>query len=248
MRRRSVMFISCELMCDRMIHLCRDSFFTGASYGGFDLGWILGNLSWSAVDQRASLAVKERALYAVEDFLLSRHHMFLMVYYHQRSVIYEEMLQRYFAQGGDGYRLPSNVEDYATFDDAHLWTHLRASQNPWARRLIEARPYRMLLERSDASAQDELDAAAAKIEAAGLPFIRTDSGKAISNYTGGQSLPSDSIYVLGSGRRGRSGPAKPLHDVADVFRRYAEMRNVRRLYVPDIAMDDAAVLVDELLA
>ena len=69
----------------------------------------MGNLNWHAVDQRAYLAVKERALYAVEDLLLSRHHMFLMVYYHQRSVIYEEMLQRYFAQGGDGHRLTSNV-------------------------------------------------------------------------------------------------------------------------------------------
>ena len=240
--------ISSELDCDRMDYLRRDSYFTGANYGRFDLRWVLSNLTHHQVGDQAFLAVRQRALFAVEDFLLSRHHMFLMVYFHQRSVVYGEMLRNYLTDGGDGYRLPSNVEDYVGFDDPHLMQHLRASRNPWARRIVDARPYKLLLERAGERAGEEVSAVRARLSEAGLPLIFKRSDGNISKYVGDHAGPSAPIYVIGPGRRGRSGEAVSLHDAAELFRRYEEKRVLQRIYVPIECLDQAAGLADELLS
>jgi HD superfamily phosphohydrolase len=237
--------ISSELDCDRMDYLRRDSYFTGANYGRFDLRWVLSNLAWHPVDDRAHLAVRERALYAVEDFLLSRHHMFLMVYFHQRSVVYEEMLRRYFGEGGDGYILPSNVEDYHAYDDPHLLGHLRKSRNPWAVRIVEARPFKLLIERSGAGPFPAVESMAERMKERGLPFIPWSTSRGISKYVG--TDPGSTIFVIGKGRRGRPGPALPLHEVAELFDRYRTQRRIERIYVPEGSMEQAGDLIDDLL-
>src|SRR5207237_792623 len=138
--------VSGELDADRMDYLQRDSFFTGVNYGTFDLDWIVHNLEAVERDGRVHLALQHRAVFAFEDFLLSRYHMFLSVYFHYTSVGYEVLLQRYCDTSGGEYRLPADVDEYLQHDDVALTAALRASQNPWAKRIVRRQGYRLLVE------------------------------------------------------------------------------------------------------
>jgi HD superfamily phosphohydrolase len=138
--------ISSELDADRMDYLRRDSLHAGVSYGQFDFDWLVGNLTGHIVDQKCYLSLQHRALYAFEDFLISRFHMFLMVYFHHKSVIYDEMLAQYLDSPDCTYTLPSDIEKYCEYNDAHLSAHLYKSTHPWARRIADRKPYRMLVE------------------------------------------------------------------------------------------------------
>ncbi len=93
-RRILSQIVSSEIDADRMDYLQRDSYYTGVTYGNYDLKWMLSNLTFYIEPNQddpkgiasAALALSNRAIYTFEDFLLSRYHMFLMVYYHYRSV------------------------------------------------------------------------------------------------------------------------------------------------------------------
>ncbi len=73
----------------------RDSYFCGTNYGKIDTAWLIQNLTFHRRENKMYLALNRRALYSFDDFLISRHHMHLMVYCHHKSIIYEEMLNRY---------------------------------------------------------------------------------------------------------------------------------------------------------
>ena len=100
---------------------------------------------WSP-DGRVGLALNRRALYAFDDFLIARYHMFVMVYFHHKSVVYEEMLKRYFTAPSCPYRIPSDIQAYLPVDDVHLWSHLRESQDEWAQALVGHRAWKRVLE------------------------------------------------------------------------------------------------------
>ena len=104
--------VSSEIDVDRMDYLERDAYYCGTSYGKVDLHWLIANLTMHIKNDEAYLALNRRALYTFDDFLLSRHHMHLMVYFHHKSVIYEEMLYRYFTSKDNQFALPSNIEEY----------------------------------------------------------------------------------------------------------------------------------------
>ena len=260
--------ISSELDVDRMDYLARDSHFAGVHYGVFDVGWLMGHLSHHRVDDSAFLALKARAIYAFDDFLIARYHMFMMVYFHHRSVGYEEMLKRYFKDGGDGYALPHSVEDYASFDDVHMSAHLRASKNEWARRIVERREYKLLLERHGEPRDVDLAPIEAALAEKGIPMINTASKGVLSKYfkkrksaddMGQESLPLGSalpegnagpspIYVLGSPYRGSDQlRAAELEDSTDLFTRYDRQLLINRLYVPREQLEDAGVVLAGLV-
>ena len=260
--------ISSELDVDRMDYLARDSHFAGVHYGIFDVGWLMGHLSHHLVNDSAFLALKARAIYAFDDFLIARYHMFLMVYFHHRSVGYEEMLKRYFMDGGDGYSLPYSVEEYAAFDDVHMTAHLRASDNEWARRIVERREYKLLLERHGEPHEVDLGAVEAALADGGIPTIHTASKGVLSKYfkkrknadvVGQGSLPLGSaipivnegpspIYVLGAPYRGSSQlRARELEDSTDLFTRYDRQLLINRVYVPREQLDAAGSLVANLV-
>ena len=72
--------VSGEMDADRMDYLQRDAYFTGVSYGQFDQSWLLENLGFHVVEDKAYMALTHRAVFAFEDFLLSRYHMSVSVY------------------------------------------------------------------------------------------------------------------------------------------------------------------------
>src|SRR5690606_20256333 len=71
---------------------------------------------------------------------------FLMVYFHHKSIVFDEMLAKYFESPDCTYRLPPDIEAYCECHDGHLYAHLAKSSNPWARRIVERRPYQTLIE------------------------------------------------------------------------------------------------------
>ena len=233
--------ISSELDVDRMDYLARDSYFSGVQYGHFDLTWLLNNLSPHPEDGSVHLALDGRAIYTFDHFLLARYHMFLMVYFHYRSVAYEQLLRDFLEDGGDGYRVPINPDEYTQFDDAHLLAVLRASQHPQARRLVERRAYRVFLERHDSGQGDLLDEEAAGLQAASIPHHHVTSHGIMSKYMRPVFSAFDAtqpIYVLW---RDNSMPERiqPLSAATDLFKKYAGDRRISRIYVPAEDMDRA---------
>jgi HD superfamily phosphohydrolase len=259
--------ISSELDVDRMDYLTRDSHFAGVQYGIFDAGWLMSSLRSHVVDGRAHLALMDRAIYTFDDFLIARYHMFLMVYFHYKSMAYEEMLRMWFREGGDGYRLPTDVESYAAVDDVHLTSHLRASSNRWARRITERRHLRLFVERRGEPNAVDLSAVADRLIESGIEVISSRSEGILSKYfdkstshdphqallpLGGlesaSRAPITPIYVIRTPYRGSSEVrAEVLEESTDLFERYGRRLLMSRLYVDGGDLERAARVSADLL-
>lgn len=241
--------VSSEIDADRMDYLQRDSYYSGVSYGKFDQNWLLSNLSCHFSKKTAHLALGDRAIYALEDFLLSRYHMFLMVYLHHKSVVCEEMLKRYLESAPGSLSIPADIEKYAEYDDGVVFAQLKKDRkNDWARRLIERRTFKVALElhaglNSKKNVDDDprVSELEQKLTKKKIPFIKTSSGKALSNYTrpnlgahlaGDEEVDENTIFVEFSDRANPS-TFVPLEKFTDLFKRYAETKNIVRIFVPE---------------
>ncbi|MCP3033496.1 HD domain-containing protein [Halobacillus sp. A1] len=89
-----VSLISSQIDADRMDYLQRDAYFTGVSYGHFDMERIL-RVMRPMEDQ---VVVKESGMHAVEDYIMSRYQMYWQVYFHpvtrSAEVILSKILHR----------------------------------------------------------------------------------------------------------------------------------------------------------
>ncbi len=230
--------ISGEIDVDRMDYMSRDSLYAGIPYGQFDRDWIFSNLTIIEDNNQMHLALDSRAIYAFEDFLLSRYHMYLQMYLHHKSVIYDEMLYQFLLADEDNTKLPSSIDEYLYVDDHWLWSRLRKSRNPWAQRIINQKPYRMLLEIHSEQKEeyfnyaDELEA---KLKKAGISYFRSSSTGLLSKYYLSKDLPKNTIYVIYRDARftssARPGISKePLQQATDLFSRYKNRRIIDRVY------------------
>jgi hypothetical protein len=249
-RRCLSQIVSSELDVDRMDYLVRDARFTGANYGQVDVGWLMSNLATWVADGHVNLAVNGRAVYAYDHFLLARHHMFLMVYFHHKSVIYEELLRRYVTSPESTWTMPSDLDAYLHIDDPSLMVHLRGSDHPMARRVVEQRPYRRVLERHGDERAADLSREADRLQAEGIDVVRASSTGRLSRYEqfGNKRKKAKPIYVIeplvrpGGGAVGARSTLR-LQDASQVFARYADERVIGRLYVPPEQLARAKALV-----
>lgn len=216
--------VSGEMDADRMDYLQRDSFFAGVSYGRFDQPWLLENLRIHVEAERARLAISHRAVFAFEDFLLSRYHMFVSVYYHYIPVGFDTMLERFYREAPDDFRLPSDAEDYVATDDVALWSALRASDNRWARLIAGRQAYRRVLEINADPGMPDIDAITGALGEAGVEhFVSRDKG-VLSKYYGGAG--ADAIVVLNEALR----QAYPIQQYSRIYERYAQPTPLVRIY------------------
>jgi uncharacterized protein len=254
-RRLLSQIVSSELDVDRMDYLVRDALYTGARYGQVDTTWLLSNLLPWVRDGRVNLALQRRAVYAFDHFLLARHHMFLMVYFHHKSVIYEEMLRRHVDSGRSPtpstnpddrpWLLPSDLDAYLHSDDVALTAHLRTSADPWARRIVEQRPYRRVAERHGGHRQADVSEPMRRLQEAGIDVIAAASTGKLSHYArvGTKRRTAPEIFVL-DGMPGE--PVERVHtltEASEVFDRYADERVIGRLYVPPEDYERAASII-----
>lgn len=80
--------VSGQLDADRMDYLLRDAYFTGTSYGNFDLERILRTMRL----QDGRIVVKQSGIHSVEDYIMARYHMYWQVYLHPVARSYEIIL------------------------------------------------------------------------------------------------------------------------------------------------------------
>ncbi|MHC3376236.1 HD domain-containing protein [Ligilactobacillus equi] len=89
-----VQMISSQIDADRMDYLLRDSYFTGANYGTFDLTRILRVMR----PDSKGIIFDINGMHAVEDYIVSRFQMYQQVYFHPVSrameVILDHLLSR----------------------------------------------------------------------------------------------------------------------------------------------------------
>lgn len=226
--------VSSEIDCDRMDYLERDSYFCGTSYGKIDREWLIQNLTFHRKDAKLYLGLNRRALYSFDDFLISRHHMYLMVYFHHKSIIYEEMLNKYLTSPDCTFHLPSTMDEYVKFNDYKLHEHLAGSPNTWAQRIAFRRPYKMLIELHNMGGDSERAARIkAALEAQEIDVIGASSKARLSKYHASPDENAMQIYVVD--QYDRWDKPVPITKSTEIFRRYEGTRVIDRLYVaPEI--------------
>ncbi|SET22751.1 hypothetical protein SAMN05421676_103277 [Salinibacillus kushneri] len=126
-----VSLISSQIDADRMDYLQRDAYFTGVSYGHFDMERIL-RVMRPMEDQ---VVIKATGMHAVEDYIMSRYQMYWQVYFHpvtrSSEVILTKILHRarYLYKNNYSFKLPPlhfetffegkpTLEDYLKLDES----------------------------------------------------------------------------------------------------------------------------------
>lgn len=103
--------ISGQLDADRMDYLLRDSYFTGTTYGHFDLERIMRTLRVSG----DMLVIKESGVYAIENYVMARYHSYWQIYYHPGARSFECMLRKLFRRLRDlneEGRMPKSIPEF----------------------------------------------------------------------------------------------------------------------------------------
>lgn len=123
--------ISSQIDADRMDYLLRDSYFTGVSYGQFDMERILRVMR----PQEDQIVIKYTGMHAIEDYIMSRYQMYWQVYFHpvtrSADVILRKILHRAKALYDKQYKFQSDphhfyslfqekvtLEDYLKLDES----------------------------------------------------------------------------------------------------------------------------------
>ncbi|AGX06640.1 MULTISPECIES: HD domain-containing protein [Bacillaceae] len=92
--KQVVSLISSQIDADRMDYLQRDAYFTGVSYGHFDMERILRVMR----PREDQVVIKQSGMHAVEDYIMSRYQMYWQVYFHpvtrSAEVILTKILHR----------------------------------------------------------------------------------------------------------------------------------------------------------
>ncbi|MBJ8349159.1 HD domain-containing protein [Streptococcus zalophi] len=138
--KQVVQLISSQIDADRMDYLLRDSYFTGASYGEFDLTRILSSIE----PTENGIIFDAGGLHAVEDYIISRYQMYMQVYFHPASRAMEVLLQnllkrakvlykeqKTFFETTSPYLIPFleqrfTLDDYLNLDDGVMNTYFQS--------------------------------------------------------------------------------------------------------------------------
>ena len=87
-----ISLISSQIDADRMDYLLRDAYYTGVSYGQFDMERILRVMR----PTRDQIVIKSTGMHAVEDYIMSRYQMYWQVYFHPVTRSAEVILTKIF--------------------------------------------------------------------------------------------------------------------------------------------------------
>src|SRR5690606_17080860 len=87
-----ISLISSQIDADRMDYLLRDAYYTGVSYGHFDMERILRVMRPTP----EQVVIKSTGMHAVEDYIMSRYQMYWQVYFHPVTRSAEVILTKIF--------------------------------------------------------------------------------------------------------------------------------------------------------
>ena len=127
--KQVVQLISSQIDVDRMDYLLRDAYFTGASYGNFDLTRILRVIR----PVENGIAFQVNGMHAVEDYVVSRYQMYMQVYFHPATRAMEVLLQNLlkrarhlYATHKEFFEHQVNLADYLALDDGVMNTYFQS--------------------------------------------------------------------------------------------------------------------------
>jgi HD superfamily phosphohydrolase len=231
--------ISGELDCDRMDYLLRDSYFTGVSYGTYDIEHLVGNLGVTEVEgQGLVLTIDSTAVRAFEDFLLARYHMFLQVYLHKTTTIFDYFLDKALEDGEFTLTVPGDAEGYARLRDTMMYERLFAAaedpKNEWSRRLIGRKPAHLLFAAQNAKADDRdlLERLAAALDADGVPYVRITSRQYLSKALPWEVKADHSASSMLVRKKLLGGRIyEPIELYSSLLNKYNEAIDLTHLYV-----------------
>lgn len=129
-----------ELDSDKMDYLLRDSLYTGAKYGNFDLDRILNVISLYFKDGQWKIGIEHDGVEAVEGLILARYFMFTQVYLHRTRRIYDnimiQLLREILMKETETGRLPKDVSEFVKWDDYTVIEKAKSLASPWADRFL----------------------------------------------------------------------------------------------------------------
>ena len=115
-----VSLISSQIDADRMDYLQRDAYFTGVSYGHFDMERIL-RVMRPTEDQ---VVIKQTGMHAVEDYIMSRYQMYWQVYFHpvtrSAEVILSKLMNRAKYLYNKGYHFAVKPAHFVSFFEGRV--------------------------------------------------------------------------------------------------------------------------------
>lgn len=134
--------ISSQIDADRMDYLLRDAYYTGVSYGQFDMERILRVMR----PRENEIVIKASGMHAVEDYIMSRYQMYWQVYFHpvtrSAEVILTKILHRAKHLYEQGYTFQIEptpllslfdgnvtVGDYLLLDETVIYFYFQHWQN-----------------------------------------------------------------------------------------------------------------------
>lgn len=237
--------VSSELDADRMDYLGRDAYYCGTNYGKVELEWLINHLTYHVEGNELFLALGRRALYTFDDFLLSRHHMHLMVYFHHKAIIYEEMLHRYLKSPDCTFSLPADIDEYIHCTDMALFQHLNQVQNPWATRISQRKPFKVLFELHTTQPNPRVSKMKLALQDSGVECILANSTARLSKYHAeSEQDKACPIYVVDPYDK-RAKPYK-IEEQTQIFQKYEEIRRIERLYVAPEDLAKSKLIIEDL--
>ncbi|GLH64022.1 HD domain-containing protein [Parageobacillus sp. G301] len=137
-----VSLISGQIDADRMDYLLRDAYYTGVSYGNFDMERILRVMR----PREDQVVIKRSGMHAVEDYIMSRYQMYWQVYFHpvtrSAEVILTKILHRAKKLYEEGYNFQTkpihfyslftgkvDLQDYLKLDEAVILFYFQQWQD-----------------------------------------------------------------------------------------------------------------------
>lgn len=106
-----VKLLSSQLDTDRIDYLLRDSLMTGASYGSFDLEWMINVLRVGEYNGEIEVGLDlEKGLSIAEDFVMARYYMYKHVYFHKTTRSAELLIDKIFARANELYQAKEDIE------------------------------------------------------------------------------------------------------------------------------------------
>ncbi len=94
-----ISLISSQIDADRMDYLQRDAYYTGVSYGHFDMERILRVMR----PREDFVVIKKSGMHAVEDYIMSRYQMYWQIYFHPVTRSAEVILTKILHRAKDLY-------------------------------------------------------------------------------------------------------------------------------------------------
>ncbi|MGG3888455.1 HD domain-containing protein [Metabacillus fastidiosus] len=139
--KQVISLISSQIDADRMDYLQRDAYYTGVSYGHFDMERILRVMR----PREDQVVIKSSGMHAVEDYIMSRYQMYWQVYFHpvtrSAEVILTKILHRAKQLYKEKYSFKHHplhfyslfedkvdVKDYLKLDESIMFYYFQAWQ------------------------------------------------------------------------------------------------------------------------